>query len=79
MSPTDHGTAEVRAIVADVLLIDQHEVQLESTMETLPDWDSLATVQIVMRVESTLGVRLSYKDIADIRSVQDLVNLVTPS
>jgi acyl carrier protein len=73
---TNQNTQDsVRAIVADVLILDQGEVALDSTMETLPDWDSMATVQIVMKIETTFGVRLHYKDIADIRSVGDLVRL----
>lgn len=65
----------VRMIVAEVLLIEVDEVGGTSTMETLSDWDSLANVQIVMQLESTLSIRLNYKDIADIKGVEDLARL----
>lgn len=73
---TNENTIDsVCEIVADVLILELDEVSVESTMETLPDWDSMATVQIVMKIETTFGVRLHYKDIADIKSVGDLVRL----
>jgi acyl carrier protein len=71
----ENTTESIRAIVADVLILDIDEVGSEGSMDSLPDWDSMATVQIVMKIETTFGVRLHYKDISDIKTIADLVRL----
>lgn len=39
-------------------------------------WDSVETVRIVMSVEQVFGVRLSVDEVAEIKSVAYLVNLL---
>jgi acyl carrier protein len=43
---------------------------------TFPDWDSVATVQIVLAVESEFDLRLATDEVAKIQSVQDLLNSI---
>ena len=37
------------------------------------DWDSVATVQIVLAAEAEFGVRLTTDDVASMRTVSDLL------
>jgi acyl carrier protein len=41
-----------------------------------PDWDSVATVQIVLATEAEFGVRFSTDGVAGIRSVKDLLAML---
>lgn len=38
-----------------------------------PDWDSVATVQIVLAAEADLGVRLTTDEVATLRTASDVV------
>jgi acyl carrier protein len=69
----------IRSIVADVLFLDPTEVHEDATVDSLPDWDSMAMVQIVMKVEESLSVRIDYAEVAEIRGIADLVAAATPS
>lgn len=62
--------------MAEVLLLELHEVGADSSIESLEYWDSLAMVQIVMRVETEFSIRFHYRDTADVKGVEDLVRLV---
>ena len=44
-------------------------------LAALPGWDSLTQVSFVVIVERAIGVRPSVKQMADCRTVQDLVDI----
>ena len=54
---------------------------LQITEETAPanlaEWDSVATVQIVLATEAEFGVRFTTDEVADIRSVADILNCLS--
>ena len=45
-------------------------------LATLPGWDSLTLIHLSIFAERTLGVRLTVKQLADCRSVQELVDIL---
>lgn len=60
---------KILAIVSDIL---EHPVTEDSSRETLPDWDSLKTLQIIMALDEA-GISIPLEKIADIQSVRVLV------
>jgi acyl carrier protein len=48
-------------------------------LSNLPGWDSLTQVHFVVVVERATHVRPSLKQVADCRTVQDLVNIFEKS
>jgi acyl carrier protein len=43
---------------------------------TIPEWDSVATVQLVLAVEQEFGVRLSTDEVASLRSAGDFLKIL---
>ena len=48
-------------------------VNLESSPETLENWDSLRHIKLILAIEESLGVQFSDEDIVSIKNVQDLL------
>jgi acyl carrier protein len=42
------------------------------------DWDSLATVRLVLSIESEFGMRFTTDQVAKIRSVRDMLSVLEP-
>lgn len=51
------------------------EVSMETSMESMPAWDSLKTLQIVMALDEA-GISLPFEKIIEIRSIRDIVNIM---
>lgn len=64
------------ALVGDLLELDDLKMTLTTTAENVPGWDSLAHVRIVLAAEQAFGVRFTTAEIASLKTVGDLVNLI---
>lgn len=67
---------QVRNIVSDLFLIPEEEVGPESSPDTIEMWDSMQHLNLVLAVEQTFGVQLSPADIAGMKNVGLIVELV---
>ncbi len=58
--------------------LDDERLHLEmsSTQSDIVDWDSLAHVRIVMRVEGAYGVQFEVEEIEEMDSVQDFFDAI---
>jgi len=45
------------------------------SMAAYPDWDSVATVNIVLATEAEFGIRFTTEEVAGVRSVADLLKV----
>ena len=59
-----------RALLATALDCPQEAVPPESAIGTLPQWDSLAHIKIVLAVEERLGRSLTTDEILSITSLE---------
>lgn len=68
--------ARLQAIFREVL--DQPALTLtpELSPTSMPEWDSVAMVQIVLACEQEFGVRFSTEEVASIRSVADILRIL---
>ena len=57
-------------------VLDDPSLVIDEAMTSHDDWDSVATVQIVLAAEERFGVRLKSDDVGKIKSVGDLLNLL---
>ncbi|MDR1732057.1 MAG: acyl carrier protein [Synergistaceae bacterium] len=64
---------QILKIISDVLGVAVSE---ESDMENVAGWDSLKMLQIVMALDEA-GCELPLEKIAEIRSVRNILSLVT--
>lgn len=67
---------ELSEIFQDVFEDDELVVSRDTTAADVPGWDSLQHVSLILRVESHFGLRLSSAEVADLKSVGDLHDIV---
>ena len=52
----------VKAIMADIFMIDASEIKQHTAMENLPQWDSLAQIDLIAALEEEFGVMFEVED-----------------
>lgn len=63
-------------IFRDVLNAPALVVRLDDNAETLPNYDSLAHIDIVTAIEKEYGISFGFSELVDLQSVGDMVALV---
>jgi acyl carrier protein len=63
-------------ILRDVLEDPDLVVQPDTSASTVPGWDSMKHVRIVMAVEERFGIRLTTREINRLRNVGDLATAI---
>lgn len=66
----------IRKVLREVFDVDPAVIARATQLEDIPDWDSVSHVQLMLSVESTFGVTFTPQEIASVRTIADLVNLV---
>ena len=61
---------EIFRVVAVVLRVPVGDVNLESNMDNLANWDSLAHMNLILALEEEFGVRIPDEDAANMTSVR---------
>jgi acyl carrier protein len=67
----------VKAIVADLFLVPAEQIGSESSPETIVMWDSMQHLNLALAVEQTFGIQLSPEDIASMKNVGMIVEVIT--
>lgn len=65
-----------RRLVAEALALPTESVGADSDVATLPDWDSLAHIRVLLALERALGRRLAPGEIGGLRGVADIDRLL---
>jgi len=63
-------------IFQDILDVKKGTVNLNSTSSDIDEWDSVATVNIIVALEDEFGIKFKLEDIQEVKSVKDFVELV---
>lgn len=66
--------SKLNKLIADTLKIDESLVNDDASMQTLPQWDSLAHMNLVAALESQFSVRFEPEDLLSMVSVQEILN-----
>jgi acyl carrier protein len=64
-------------ILRDVLEDPDLAVQADTSATSVPGWDSMKHVRIVMAVEERFGIRLTTREINRLRNVGDLAAAIS--
>lgn len=64
-----HNQEQLFRVFADVLKVETANVTEASSPETIPNWDSLATVNLVAELEQAFGVQFDILEIIEFHSV----------
>ena len=63
-------------IFQDILDVKKGTVSLKTTSSDIDQWDSVATVNIIVALEEEFGIKFKLEDIQTVKTVQDFVELV---
>lgn len=63
----------VKKVMASVLEIEVGEINDDSSMDTLANWDSLRQMNLVLALEESFGVSIPDEDVANATSYRLLV------
>ena len=66
----------VVAVIRDTFDDASLEVTRETTADDIPEWDSLRNVELVVALESAFRVRLHTGEIARLKSVGELADVI---
>ena len=64
---------EVRSVVSDVLGLSVQNLTGDSSVETVPEWDSLAQVNIILSLEVAYGLAIDPADAMEMMSVDEIL------
>lgn len=64
---------EVRRVVAATLNLPIERIAADASAETVPEWDSVNHVSLLMAIEEEFGVQLEVEDFATLVSVPAIV------
>ncbi|PWW01721.1 acyl carrier protein [Hoeflea marina] len=67
--------AEARRIAAEALQA-QAPLSIDDTMASLPQWDSLSHMRVILELEAALGRQLSVEEIMSVTSVRSIAGLL---
>jgi acyl carrier protein len=68
-----------RLLVAEAMERPVGDVPADGSMDTLPGWDSLAHVRIILAIEDRTGRPLDSEIIGELRSVADVADALRQS
>ena len=67
---------EILNIIANTLDVDVEDVELDTAVGDLPEWDSLHHLMIIKALEEEYKIKFSKDDLAELEDVSDLIALV---
>ena len=66
---------KIIGIIAKILEVELEEVELDTAIGDLPEWDSLHHLQIIAELEKEYGIKYAAEDLAELEDVSDLISL----
>lgn len=63
---------EFLSFVAEVFSVDASGISLETEYETIPEWDSLMFVRLVVEIEEKYNVEIPIDRISEIKTLADI-------
>ena len=70
----DDVAERLHLLISDVLDRAPEEVTADMKRDDIPEWDSLAHLRIVTAVEEEFGLRLTMDQIAELKSIADILH-----
>lgn len=72
----DTVAEDVLTLAAEVFQVERHDLSAETTADEVANWDSYAQLELVMQIEEKFTLRLSPKDLMQLRSLGDAIEIV---
>jgi acyl carrier protein len=66
----------LKSVILSELDLDDFEITSTMTADSVPGWDSLSHVRIILAIEAAYGIRFSTLEVLKMKRVGDLQELV---
>ncbi|MDP1510657.1 acyl carrier protein [Paenibacillus sp. CMAA1739] len=63
-------------LLEDMLEADQGSLEITTSLDTLPDWDSVAAISLIALVDEHFDKRITGAMIKEFKTVQDIINIM---
>ena len=73
---TDPRVDRVRQLISDVLGVELEEIDLETSHESIVQWDSMNVLNLLLALEMEFGVQLDLEAATELVSVRAIVRLL---
>ena len=60
----------------EVFQVEPNQIHLDTTVENLPEWDSLRHLELVTKLEENLGHKFSMGEIVELNSIAKILEIV---
>ena len=67
---------EIVKIIADILEVDVCDIEMDTAVGDLPEWDSMHHLQIIAELEKVYNIKFNASDLGELEDVSDLISLV---
>lgn len=66
--------SKVKSIIANILKVPVDNIDTETAIGDIPEWDSLHHIQIISAIEKEFGFRFTPDVLMDLEDVSDIVS-----
>mgnify|MGYP000061564316 FL=1 len=63
-------------LLEDMLELDQGSLEVTTSLDSLPDWDSVAAISLIALVDEHFDKRITGVMIKEFKTVQDIINIM---
>jgi acyl carrier protein len=63
-------------LIADILDVSPETLTLESSQDTVPEWDSLKHLNLVVEIESEFEIEIDPEEIGEMYSIKAILDLI---
>ena len=67
---------EIVKIIAGILEVDVCDIEVDTAVGDLPEWDSMHHLQVIAELEKVYNIKFNASDLAELEDVSDLISLV---
>ncbi|HJP18046.1 MAG TPA: acyl carrier protein [Nitrospinota bacterium] len=68
---------KIKNIFVSVLDVQKEKIMEETSMDDIPEWDSLAHVSLVSAIEEEFDINMSMDEITSMLSVKNAIEIVS--
>ena len=68
---------QVKDLLSEIISIDTNKVTMESRIKEDLNIDSLDAVEMMLELETRLGILVEWSEMRDLETINDFVNLVS--
>lgn len=69
----------LRKIMADVFLLDLNEIDVNSSPDSIPQWDSIGHLNLVTAIEEEFGIKIDDEQITQMLNFKLVAEIVKES